>query len=360
MTQKEIALYRLVNLQIAQHTIHTPGEMVAYLGAMQAQDFPGAKWALGLRIPGTTDAGIEQAIADRKIVRTWPMRGTLHFVAPGDVRWMLQLMASRVLAGSKGRLKQLELDDKTLLKSKKILVKELQGGKQIARNELYSILDKNKISTEGQRGIHILSHAAHEGLICFGSHNEKQPTFTLLDEWIPAGKKLSQEEALAEVALRYFTSHGPATLQDFVWWTGLKVADAKTAVQLVQEKMHTIEINKTAYIMGQNLPDISKLSPDVYLLPGFDEYMLGYKDRSAALDPLHMPKVVPGNNGMFMPTLIIKGKIEGTWKRPVKKDKIKLQITPFLRLTKTAKAGVTAAAKLYGKYMQLPVQIEEI
>jgi hypothetical protein len=204
---------------------------VGGLGAVQAQDYLGALWAIGLRLRAAETA-IEQAIATRSIVRTWSMRGTLHFVAAEDVRWMLGLLAPRSLASSLGRLRALELDQAVFNRSRDLFIAALSGGKQLRREAMLELLASANISPGGQRGIHILGRLAQEGLICFGAREGKQHTFALLEEWVPQamlrlGPK-SRDEALAELARRYFTGHGPATLPDFVWWSGLTTSEART------------------------------------------------------------------------------------------------------------------------------------
>ncbi len=226
-----ITQLRLYNQRIACSQFTSPHEVVAWLGAMQAQDYTGAKWSIGLRLPGSSDAAIEQAIAARAIVRTWPMRGTLHFVETSDVRWMLELLTPRIVAGSARRMQQLELDEAIIARSKELFARALQGGKQLTRGDMFQLLEGAGISSAGQRGYHLLARAAQDGMICFGVPSGKQQTFALLEEWAPQAKRLGREEALAELARRYFTSQGPATLQDFMWWSGLTAADARFGVQ---------------------------------------------------------------------------------------------------------------------------------
>ena len=355
MNRQDINRYRLLNQQIAHGQLTTPGAVVAALGAVQAQDYTGALWAIGLRLPTAVQADIEQAIVERSIIRTWPMRGTLHFVAAADVVWMLELLTPRIVAGSAGRLRQLELDDSTLARSKEVLVRALEGGKQLTRGEIFGVLEAAGISTAGQRGYHILGRLAQEGLICFGVHEGKQPTFVLLPEWVPNARRLARDEALAELATRYFTGHGPATLQDFVWWSGLKISDARTGISLAAERLVQEEVDGIAYWMVQSMPVRSGDLPDVVLLPGFDEYMLGYRDRSAALDPEHAQKIVPGNNGMFMSTLVSNGRIVGTWKRTIKKNSVVVALSPFTTLSKAEESGAAAAAACYGRFLGMPV-----
>jgi hypothetical protein len=359
MTPRDIAHSRLVNQQIAQPMGRKPHEVVASLGAMQAQDYLGALWGIGLRLADATEADIEQAIADRTIIRTWPMRGTLHFLAARDVRWMLELLAPRTIASAARRHQQLELDDAVFARSKKLFISALQGGRQLTRNELSELLERAHISTANQRGYHILWWLAHDGVICFGARQGKQPTFVLLDEWLPNARSLAHDEALAEVTRRYFTGHGPATLPDFVRWSGLKNADAQTGLEMVSSQLAHETIDGNVYWMPQGVSLSRQVSPTAYLLPGFDEWMLGYKDRSASLDPQHAPKITPGDNGRFSPTIVIGGRVAGTWKRTLKKNAVVITPSIFTSLNKTQTRAVAAAAERYGRFLGLSVQFAD-
>lgn len=350
MTLNEIILLRLYNQQISHNPSQSPEDVVAWMGAIQAQDYAGAKWSLGLRLPNGTEADIDQAIARKAIVRTWPMRGTLHFVAADDVRWMLKLLTPRIIAGSAGRNRQLELDDTIFNKSQDLLIAAMQGGKQLMRSDVYAVLENAGVTTAGQRGIHIINHLAQKQVLCHGVHNEKQPTYALLDEWIPVSKNLERKEALAELALRYFKSHGPATLNDFVWWSGLKISDAKEGLNAVSSMLEQMDFEGKTYWAEADHPELSAIQ-STFLLPGFDEYMLGYTDRTLILAAQHAGKIVPGNNGMFMPTIVVDGKVKGLWKRVLKKDKISIEILPFEKFTKAKIKLIAAGAKKYGHYL---------
>jgi hypothetical protein len=354
MTFKEIRSLRLHNQLISNQRFKSPGEVVRWLGAVQAQDFTGAKWSVALRLPCAVDNDIEKAIAERSIIRTWPMRGTLHFVAAEDARWLLKLLTPRIIARSAGRYKQLQLDNNVFGKSQEIVGAALEGNKQLTRGEIYSVLEKNGIATSEQRGIHILNHLAQNQIICHGSHNEKQPTYALFDEWINYSRDLNESESLAEVTLRYFTSHGPATINDFVWWTGLKVSDAKRGLTSVADKLAFIEAEGKTYWHSPAQTDLSEKS-NCFLLPGFDEYMLGYTDRSLILDKVHWAKIVPGNNGMFMSTIIIDGKVEGTWKRIFKNGMLQLDMYLFRKTSNFRMKRIEIQAEKLGKYLSAKV-----
>lgn len=343
----DIASTRLYSQHIAQADFTTAEDVVAYMGAMQAQDYPGALWAIALRTPNLTREDVEQAILDRKIVRTWPMRGTLHFLAAQDARWMVQLLAPRAIAAAASRRRQLEITDEVITKSQQVITQALEGGNCLTRTELCARLDQQGIATAGQRGIHILHYLAETGLLCFGPHEGKQPTFVLVDEWLPPTKPKEREQALEELAKRYFISHGPASLKDFAGWANLTMGDAKFGLEqaksaLVSETMQGIE-----YWFS---PTTQAAPGATFLLPGFDEYMLGYKDRSAALPAEHSDRIVPGNNGMFLSTVVINGQIVGTWKRQVRTKSQTITIVPFKQLTATQLRSIRPAVKRYQDY----------
>jgi hypothetical protein len=345
----DIALRRLRNQRIAGAGFSKPGDVVAWMGAVQAQDYLGALWALGLRTKSAREETVEKAIADRKIVRTWPMRGTLHFVAPADIRWMLALLAPRAIAGQRGRHRQLELDQGTFDRSRDLLTRALEGGRQLTRDALYDTLEAAGVSTAGQRGIHILARLAQEGLLCFGARQGKQQTFTLLEEWVPPVRAMERDEALAELARRYFTSHGPATVQDFTWWSGLTVADARKGIELAGSRLEKESIDGQDYWLAAAKPAASPASPTAWLLPPFDEYTVAYKDRSAVLDPAH-GGVISGN-GIFYPVIVLDGRVVGTWKRVFQKGSVVITLSPFAPLKKKDRQAVAEAAERYGAFL---------
>lgn len=351
-----IATLRLHNQQIARTRFTKPEQVVAWLGGMQGQDYPGVKWSIGLRLPHATDADVVRAIDEGKIIRTWPMRGTLHVVAAQDVRWMLMLTSPKNIAGSASRRQNLELDDKTLARCREVFIKTLQGGKQKSREEMYAALAQAKISTDGQRGYHILWNMALHGLICFAATCDKEQNIALLDEWVAPTSVKTREEALAELASRYFFSRGPATMQDFIWWSGLSAGEARLGHDAIKSKLLNETVAKQSYWMAADvvLPDEE---PGTFVLPGFDEYLLGYKDRSVVLDAVHAEKVCPGGNGVFASTIVINGRVVGTWKRVTKKTGIDITAIPFTSLSKADKKRFTDAANRYGAFHNMPVKV---
>ncbi len=359
MTPREIVALRLVRQGIATPAGgrgRSPGEAVAALGAVQGQDYPGSLWSVGLRCPGATEGSVERALAERAIVRTWLLRGTLHLLAPADLRWLLALLAARNLAGNAGRQRQLGLDDAVLARSERLAVRTLEGGRSLTRDSLYELLENAGIATSGQRGYHITWWLAQRGVLCFGPREGRQPTFVLLEEWVPPAPVLSREEALAELARRYFTSHGPATLADFVWWAGLKVADARAGLAAVSTGLAQASVNGTVHWMAEEMRDLPA-GRSVHLLPGFDEYLLGYRNRGVALAPDHARRIVPGGNGMFLPTLVVDGRVRGAWKRVIAKGSVAVTASPFEVLGRAETGALAAAAERYGAFLGLPVKL---
>jgi len=351
----EIGLQRLRNQRVSGGRFERPGDVVRHLGAVQAQDYHQAMWAIGSRMArGATIADIERSIADREIVLTWPMRGTIHAVPPDDVRWMLAALAPRMLARDQRRLEQLGLTPEILARSKQIVLRALQDRKLAARPDLMHLLEDAGIRTDGQRGYHMLWRLAQEGLICLGPRISKQQTFALLDEWAPPARHVPRDEALAMLAGRYFAGHGPATAQDFAWWAGLTLTDARKAVELARNRLELAVIGDQTYWRAPSGEGSPSGEPSVYLLAGFDEYILGYKDRSAVLREEHARFVTPGNNGVFLPMIVIDGRVAGIWKRTIKSRGVDLVLHPF------AKQGVhrdelQAAAERYGEFLGLPL-----
>jgi hypothetical protein len=333
----DTAQQRLHTQRLASAGFDSPAEVVRWFGAVQAQDYAGALWAVGMRAAGATEADVERAIATGAIVRTWPLRGTIHFVAPEDVRWMLTHFAPRTIARAASRFRQLELDARVLAKSAAILVRALQGGRQLTRPRLYALLERAGIATQDNRGLHILWRCAHDGLICFAAREGRQSAFALLDEWVPRAKMRDRDDALAELARRYFTSHGPATLQDFIWWSGLSAADGRTAQELAGPS------REPARAIRSRVP-----SHHAVLLPPYDEYTVAYRDRSAALDPAH---AVAARNGIFSPTIVVDGRIAGTWTRRLSRDAVTIALKPFAPLTGARARSVAAAATRYGRFL---------
>lgn len=332
-------------------------EVTSFFGAVQAQDLLASLWAVGQRVAGGTEATIEQAIEEGTILRTWPLRGTIHYVTPADVRWLLMLTAERTIRGAVGRHRQLGLNEKDFTRSRKALIRALEGGRRLERHAAYAALEAAGVSTEGQRGIHILGQLALEGVLCIGPRQGKQPTFVLLDEWVPKGLEFSRDQALAELARRYFTSHGPATLADYVWWSGLTMTEARAGLDAIQSELVREEIESTTYWFAPTNERAELPSPVAHLLPVYDEYAVGYKDRGAFLSPEYAARPDAGN-GIFRPPILIDGQIVGTWTRNLRKGKVVVSPNLFRSLANDEQAALIAAAERYGSFLGLAAGLD--
>lgn len=357
MNSSELIRQRLHNQRIAGPGFETAGDVVAWHGAVQAQDYLGALWAVGLRMKQAVESEVEQALADRTIVRTWPMRGTLHFVPAEDVRWMLELLTPKVIAGSARRHAELGLDEATFARSREVFARALQGGRQLTRGEMGAALEAAGIATAGQRLYHILWRLGQDGLICFGVRRGKQQTFVLLDEWLPATRHLARDEALAELARRYMTSHGPATDRDFAWWTGLTLGDARAGLALAGPGLVQQEIDgQTYWRAASEMATAEDISTAAWLLPAYDEYTVGYTDRSALLDA-DGARYVEAGHSILVPALVIGGQIAGAWRRTITPRAVEIELNPFAPLSHSDAGLVELAALRYGAFLGLPDRV---
>ena len=318
--------------------------------AMQAQDFGQALWAVGLRSPGSTRADVLGALERGEVVRSSPLRGTLFFVAAEDLRWMLRITAPRMIASAATRHRQLGLDAATLDRSRDIAIAALTGGKAMTRDEFFATLETAGIPTTGQRGYHIIWHLAQTGIVCWGPPAGTQQALVLLDEWIPLSRDLDRDESLREFALRYFMGHGPATLQDFAWWAKLTVADAKLGLELARTELTELQLDGVPHWIAASETEPATSNEGVHALPGFDEYVLGYQDRSLALAAEHANLIVPGTNGIFLPTIVSRGKVVGTWRRAIKSNDVTVSAEPFSTLNKREAAGFEREAAAYRRF----------
>lgn len=347
MNQSEIAMARLHNQQLTHTKFKEPAELISQMGAIQGQDYPGAKWAVGLRLPGTHDAQVEKAFTDKTIFRTWLMRGTLHFVAAKDIRWMLELLAPRIITSNARRYWELELDEKTLKHSNNVLKEALEGGRKLNRKELLIILQKWRISIEGQRAAYLLQRASLDGLICQCGMENNNPIYMSMDS-VPKNR-FKREEALAELARSYFKSRGPATLGDFMWWSGLMAVDARAGSEAVESEFIQERVGDDIYWHSGLKPGMPDM-PVAHLLPTYDEFLFAYRDRSASVN---LKKTITGLKNRYRPTIAINGQIIGTWKRTFKKNTLVMEYNPFKTLNNAENQALSEAELVYREFMSM-------
>lgn len=308
---------RLASQGLAGGSAGSVPELVRWMTAMQAQDLQAALWAVGARVPEAGLADVRAAIDAGTVVRSWPMRGTLHLVAPEDLGWMLELTAERLTKSIAARHRQLEITWADIEKARGIALEHIGAVGPVSRSELFRVFDAAGQPTQGQRGIHILGSLCRHGWLVLGPLAGNQQLIAAFEQWIPVSRRLGREEGIAEFVLRYFRSHGPATLRDFAWWTQLPLTEVRAAFENVRNELVELECGGASYWLS---PEVAALQDSglpggrsVHLLPGFDEFVLGYTDRSAVLAPEHSDLIVPGGNGVFKKTVVAAGKMVGTW-----------------------------------------------
>jgi hypothetical protein len=328
--------------------------VVDWFGAMQAQDVNSGLWSFGARLPGVPLTAINEALERREVLRTWPMRGTVHFVPAVDAHWMLDLMGVRALAGAAKRRDTLGLDEKTVDRAVEILGEALAGGGRLTRAECLAALVEGGVEVTGQRGYHLLWYASQRAVTAIAPHVGKEQTFVLLDEWVPEPRRPSREEALGMIALRYFRSHGPAPRKDFVGWTGLTMGDCRAGIAAAGDALTTVDVDGTEMIAASD--QLGEAPPTGWLaLPGFDEYLLGFKDRSLMVDAEHLGAIVPGGNGVFRSTIVHDGRVMATWTRTLTAKGVTVTVAP---LAPIAEKDLVTALEPYAAYLELPLTVK--
>lgn len=352
MNNADIVYQRLHNQRLSSSKLKRPVDVVHWLGAVQAQDFNGAKWGIAQRMSDPTNTLVDEAYNEGKILRIHVMRPTWHFVAADDIRWLLQLTASRVRIRCRPYYRRLELDDRIFKRCNKIFTRVLSGGKHLTRVALRKILIEAGVATQNsERLAHILVRAELDGVICSGPMLGRQFTYALLDERVPEMKTLDRDEALSKLTRRYFTSHGPATLQDFIWWSGLTAVDAKHGIALAARHLRKQVYDERVYWGPRVVGTISR-PRSAALLPAFDEYIVAYKDRKAIFD-LNDSRLLTTPNGILGPTVIVDGKVAGSWKQTRRNGTMAIDVKPFRPFKKFETVAIAAAAERYASYQEI-------
>jgi len=338
------------------------GGVATWFGAMQGQDLNSVLWSLGARLPSFTLGDVQAALERREAVRTWSQRGTIHLVPARDARWMVEHVGSRTLAGSAKRRAYLGITDQDATRAVDVLAAALSGGRRLTRSQCVKALDDAGIVAEGQRAYHLLWYASQLGVTCIAPNVGTEQTFVLLDEWVPDPHRPDREEALSTLARRYFASHGPTTRQDFAAWAGLTVADAKRGIASAGDALATVTVSGQDMVLASgSLPARSsepagRPDPEVLALPGFDEYLLGFKDRSLMLDPKHAPAICPGGNGVFRATIVRSGRVVATWGRAVSRGRTTVTVRPLVALGRSDRARTEAALTRFGAFTGSPLE----
>jgi hypothetical protein len=356
MNLSDISARRLISQNIARTDFKDAKDIVHWMGAMQAQDYAMAKWAVGVRLPNSTDSAIEAAINKGEILRTHLLRPTLHLVSAENIYWMLELTAPQIKAALRSRQKELEISEAVVTISQGIMEAALRDVPQLSRDEMVDELVRAGIANDDNRAYHLLLMAELDGILCSGAIIDGKQTYALLEKRVPKPKSLSREEALARLAKLYFASHGPATVGDFAWWARLSVGVAKRALEMVKSDLDSQTIDSQTYwfLNSYSLPTIDP--EEVYLLPAFDEFIISYKDRTASLPFENFNKAV-SSNGIFRPVIVVNGQVMGIWKRTLKKDCVIVETQFFKQPGKIILSRTEKAAEQYGCFLQKKAEL---
>ncbi|MGG7308179.1 winged helix DNA-binding domain-containing protein [Curtobacterium sp. AB451] len=349
---------RLRAMRLAAQGIAAPGHgptaVVERMLAVQGQDLAQVNWAVGVRAPGSTRDDVRAAFDRAEIVRSWPMRGTLHAMRPDDLRLLLSLTAERTIRSIARRAAELGIDDAVLRAARDTTADALSGGRSLVRDDLFDAYRAAGLDPAGGRGYHVLLRLALEGIVAWGPTARVGQGLVLLGDWAPAATDLpDRDEALRRVLVGHLRGRGPATEADTAAWTKLPLGDVRRARAVAGDAVEDLGDGLLALA---DRPDPGGV-PTAHLLPGFDEYLLGYADRTAQLDPVHADRVVPGGNGIFLPMAVVRGRVVGTWSRSERSRDVRVTVTPFEPLDAAALRALEAAAGRYGAFLATPVSL---
>lgn len=365
----DIAARRLQAQRLTGEPFKSPLDAIRSLTAMQSQDYTGAKWALGQRSRTATDSELDRLFDAGAILRTHVLRPTWHFVLPEDIDWLLALTGPRVRAGLVARNRELEIDDKVAARAGELFTAALAGGRHLTRPELGEVLRAARVTPEGQRLPHLLLRAELDAVIASGPRRGKQFTYALLKERAPKGRVLDRDEAVAELTLRYFRSHGPAQVQDFVWWSGLRMADARAGIAIAGEALEHRAIDGKDYWFDAGAGRPKKAPTIAHLLPNYDEYTVAYRDRAEILhadlpfdSAVFARAGVPGATSISFGSVLsnvvtVGGKVRGSWRRTSARDAVRVEARMLNRLKPAESGAVEAAGRRLGSFLERPVEL---
>ncbi len=346
----DVARQRLNNQFLLERPFATAPKVVKALGAVQAQDYVGAKWALALRMKKPTDSAIESAMTRGEIIRTHVLRPTWHFVMPADLRWMLALTGPRISLRMQTYNTTMGLDAATFAKSNDLMARALEGGKQLTRQELAAALREKGVKIASvQHLAHLMMQAELDGVVCSGGLRGKQFTYALIDERVPAAKPIDRDDALERLARVYFASRSPATLQDFSWWSGLTAAEAKRGAEML--KLKSIEVEGRTYLTSGVKRTAARRNPVAHLLPNYDEYFIGHKDRSAIGQRVKRAGARLPDGSVFWNVITVDGQLVGGWKRVKKTRATEIQLRLVVRPKPKERLAIAQSAHEYAQFL---------
>lgn len=346
---------RLLNQQLLKPQFFHPKELVSWMGAMQAQDYTMVKWAVGMRLKSATIQTVEKALQEGEILRIHVMRPTWHLVAAEDIRWMLKLSAQRIKAANDSYAKghSLDITEEVYTKSNNLLEKILCGNNSLTKQEIAEHYERSGLLADKYHMTRFLARAEVEGIVCSGEREGRKHTYMLLEERVAPVPEITKDEALARLAGSYFRSHAPATLQDFLWWSGLSITEARQAIYLIESELIAEQLKDQTWYIHNSCRTHGKSVDSLHLLPSYDEYLIAYKDRTDVLPKEFYSKAFT-NNGLFYPVLLHEGQVVGNWNKSIKKGESYLEHSLFHENNCMEENLLNKAKDNYKKFLNIP------
>lgn len=358
MSASAIARRRINNSGLTGRPFSTPGEVVGWHLAMQAQEYGPAKWSIGQRATDLVDPDVDEAVTSGAIVRTHVLRPTWHFVAREDLRWLLALSGPRVHQGNAGRYRRLGLDERTRSRCEQVIASAFAGDNRLTRNDIALVLDAAGIDREGQRLPHILMHCELEAVIGSGGVSGKQQTYALLDERVPQAPRLDRDDALVELTRRYLRSHGPSTVKDLGWWSGLTMTDIRKALDALGEVVRSETIEGIGFWSIAS-EDPAPAARGAHLLQTYDELVVGFTESRFFRDPaVELARAAWNDRSYPTGGILLNGRLGGHWRRTFERDAVRVAIHVYEEPTTTVTRAMKAAASKLGRFLGLPTVVD--
>ncbi len=348
-----IARRRMRNVLATGAPFDSPEDVVRWFGCVQGQDYWIGRWSLGQRCKKATDASVHRAYVEGKILRTHVLRPTWQFVTPEDIRWILELTGPRVQAGTASRLRQLGLDAALLKKATRVIVRTLKGDEHLTRREFGDVLRKSGIDADASQLGYIFMHLELEGIVCSGVPKGKLHTYALLEERAPKAKSLPYDKALKEFVVRYYTSHGPATVKDLNWWSSLKMSTIREGLEMAGSKLERDVVGGTEFWYARQAAPRPR-APVVHLLQGLDEYIVGYSESRYILD---LSRKASLSDLVFSGVLTLDGQFAGSWKRTLNKGAVQIEAALYGRFDEPQMKALEKEVTRYGRFLELDTSL---
>lgn len=359
MKPEHVGRARMRRMGLIGPLLDKPVDVVRQHLAIQAQDFGPAKWSIAQRLTGLVDGDVERVVSDGSILRTHVLRPTWHFVARTDLRWLTALSGPRVQRGLESRYRQLGLDAKSRARGERLIARRLEGAVHLTRAELAAILRRSRLDVDGQRLPHLLMHCELAAVICSGRVRGKTQTYALFDERVPRGRSFDRDLALVELVRRYLNGHGPATVKDMSWWSGLTASDLREGLEGIGAEASSAVVNGHTLWWIEKEPRGGRRKPAIQLLQAYDEFVVGYTEsrylgdpRASSVKAAFTDRSIPNGTVMLGPRVV------GHWRRSSKQKLVELEVLLYERLRGAdAEEALATAAGDLGTFMGTEVHV---